>query len=407
MKKKNPLQKILSGTRKSFSDLQHTMSDLKRQHEQKFAHETNGSVSARPGFPKSNIKEGNRVVVEISAGTVARATAVVLLLLLLLYFLYQISGILVLLFVSFLFAAALDPVVDFLQKRKFPRSLSVLLIYIVIFYVLGVSLSSLIPLIAKQVTDIGSSVAVFVQNLTSDSHQTSALAKQFKPIFDQLYQAIDIKTAAEQIQNALQVLGTQLLNISLNISLGLINLVLILVLTFFMTVEERALHDFFLSIFPSRYGNYISTRMEAVKEKIGNWLRGQLLLSLAAGVLTYIGLLVLNVDYALTLSVIAGILMVIPVMGRIFAWVFALPVVLNQSPLLALWVSIYYFILFQVENNFLVPYIMNKVVGLSPIIIIFAMLVGQQYLGILGLVISIPIATSAAIFVKDYMEKTK
>ena len=61
----------------------------------------------------------------------------------------------------------------------------------------------------------------------------------------------------------------------------------------------------------------------------------------------------------------------------------------------------------QVENNILVPYIMNKAVGLSPIIIIFAMLVGAQYLGILGLVISIPIATTAAIFVKDYMEKAK
>ena len=92
---------------------------------------------------------------------------------------------------------------------------------------------------------------------------------------------------------------------------------------------------------------------------------------------------------------------------RFFALLFTLPVVINQAPLLALWVSIYYLILQQVEINVLVPYIMNKAVGLSPIIIIFVMLVGSQYLGILGLVISIPIATSVAIFVKDYMEKAK
>jgi len=404
MKKKNPLQKILSGTRKSFSEFQNKMSYFKRKHDHKFDNGSGTVAMSRSSVaPKSPHKHVNRLVIEVSAGTVAKSTAVVLLLVLLLYFLYQINAILVLLFVSFLFAAALDPVVDFLHRRKIPRSLGVLLIYVVIFYVLGVSLSSLIPLMAKQVTDIGTSVALFVQNLTSDTAQTSPFAKQFKPIFDQLYQAIDIQTAAAQVQSALQVLATQLLNISF----GLINLVLILVLTFFMTVEERALHDFFLSLFPSRYGNYISTRMEAVKEKIGHWLRGQLLLSVVAGVLTYVGLLILNVDYALTLSVIAGILMVIPVLGRVFAWLFTLPVVLNQSPLLALWVSIYYFILLQVENNLLVPYIMNKAVGLSPIIIIFAMLVGQQYLGILGLVISIPIATSVAIFVKDYMEKAK
>lgn len=405
MKKKNPLQKILTGTRKSFSEFQHTIDNLRKHHDEKYHPEParGGAASHAAEIPKSRLKEMNKLVLEVSAGTVAKSTAIVLLLLLLLYFLYQINGVLVLLFVSFLFAAALDPVVDFLQKRKIPRGIGVLLIYFLIFYILGVSLSSLVPLMAKQVVDIGKSVVDFVQNLTSHPEQASPLAKQFKPIFDQIYQAIDIKTAAEQLQTALQVLGGQLLNISV----GLMNLVLVLVLTFFMTVEERALNDFFLSLFPSRYGNYISTRMEAIKEKIGHWLRGQLLLSLVAGVLTYIGLLVLNVDYALTLSVIAGIMMVIPMLGRVFAWLFTLPVVFNHSPLLALWVSIYYFVLFQIENNFLVPYIMNKAVGLSPIIIIFAMLVGSQYLGILGLVISIPIATSLAIFVKDYMEKAK
>ena len=395
LKKKSSLQKILTGTRQRFSDFQVKMNDLKQQREERF--NSGGAI------PKSALKDMHKIVLEVSAGTVAKSAAVVLLLLLLVYFLYQISGILILLFVSFLLAAALDPIVDFMQAHKIPRSLGVLIIYVAFFCVLGFSLSSIIPIVAKQVIEIGKAVASFVQNLTSNAEPSSVLAQQFKPLFDQLYHAIDLKTAAGQIQSALQVLATQLLNISF----GLMNLLLVLVLTFFMNVEERALHDFFLSMFPSRYGDYISTRMEAVREKIGAWLRGQLLLSLVGGVLTYVGLLILNVDYALTLSVIAGILMVIPVFGRFFALLFTLPVVINQAPLLALWVSIYYLILQQVEINVLVPYIMNKAVGLSPIIIIFVMLVGSQYLGILGLVISIPIATSVAIFVKDYMEKAK
>src|SRR5204862_325119 len=132
---------------------------------------------------------------------------------------------------------------------------------------------------AKQVIEIGSAVATFLQNLTSNSSQTPAYLQQFKPLLDQVFQAVDLKSAAGQIQSALQVLATQLLNVSL----GLMNVLLVLALTFFMNVEERALHDFFLSMFPSRYGDYISTRMEAVKEKIGAWLRGQLLLSLVGG----------------------------------------------------------------------------------------------------------------------------
>ena len=341
--------------------------------------------------------------IEISTGSVAKATAIVLLLLLLFYFLYQISGILILFFISFLFSAALDPLIDFLHERKIPRSFGVLIVYCAIFLIVGFLIASLVPLIAKQVMDISRGVGEFVQNLTSGKNLVFAFPKAFQPYLDQLYQSVDLKTAALQIQSALQVLGIQLLNISF----GLVNAVLVLVLTFFMTVEEKALQDFFLSLFPSRYGQYISTRMEAAKEKIGYWIRGQFLFSLIAGILSYIGLLILGVEYALTLSLIAAITMVIPVFGRVFAWIFTLPVVLNASPWVTLWVTLLYFILMQVENNILVPYIMNKAVGLSPIIIIFAMLVGAQYLGILGLVISIPIATTAAIFVKDYMEKAK
>lgn len=395
MKKKNTLWNILNGTRKSLSDFQEKVGDLKKHREQNYA---DAGV-----LPKSATSEQQKAVIEVSASTIARATTVVLLLLILCYFLYQIIGILVLLFVSFLFAAALDPMVDFLQERKIPRGLGVLLIYLVVFIVVGLLISSLVPLIAQQVIDIGQAVGDFVRNLTNGKLSTTPFAQQLKPYFDQIYQAIDLKTAASQIQSALQVLATQLVNISF----GLMNVLLVLILTFFMTVEEKALQNFFLSLFPSRYGKYISTRLEAAKVKIGYWLRGQLLLSLAAGILSYIGLLILNVDYAVTLSVIAALMMVVPVMGRVFAWIFTMPVVLNQSPLLALWVTIYYLILQQVENNVLVPYIMNKAVGLSPIIIIFAMLVGFQYLGILGLVISIPIATTVAIFVKDYLEKTK
>lgn len=347
--------------------------------------------------------KSSKVQIEVAAITIAKATAVVLLLLLLAYFLYQISGILVLFFVSFLFAASLDPLVDFLHKRKIPRGIGVLLIYFVVFLVVGLLISSLVPLIAKQIFDISRIIGSSVQNLTLDKDSNLPWASQLKPYIDQLYQAVDVKTAATQIQNALQLLGIQLLNISF----GLMNIILVLILTFFMTVEEKALQQFYLSLFPSRYGQYISTKMEAVKEKIGYWLRGQFLLSVVTGILTYLGLLILGVEYALTLSVVAGILMVIPVVGRVFAWILALPIVFGQSALLAFWVTIFYFVLQQIENNILAPYIMNKAVGLSPVIIIFAMLVGAQYLGILGLVISIPIATTVAIFVKDYVEKAK
>lgn len=388
----NIFKKIFDNTRKQISQLQKKMSDLK----------ASGSEFINERSSHKTHKAEEKVIVEISPTSMAKSTAVVLLLMVFFYFLYQINGILILFFLAFVFSAALHPMVSYLQHKKIPRSIGVFLIYLLVFVVFGILISHLVPLIATQVVDMAHTVGKFVQDLGS-GNVNFPFSEQLRPYIVQLYQTVDLQAAASQIQTALQVIGSQLLNISF----GLINVLLVLILTFFMTVEEKSMEKFYLSLFPSRYGVYISTRLEAVKEKIGFWVRGQLLLCIAGTVLSYIGLLILNVQYALTLSVIAGVLMVIPVVGRVFAWALAMPIVLNQSPVLALWVSIYYFILQQIEVNVLAPFIMNKAIGLSPIIIIFAMLVGAQYLGILGLVISIPLATIIAIFVKDYLEKSK
>lgn len=391
----NIFKKTFDNTKKQLAQLQKKMGRLKANSAEE------GARSLKDSLPKTH-KGEEKVVVEISPASMAKSTAVVLLLIILFYFLYQINGILILFFLAFVFSAALHPMVSYLQHRKVPRSIGVFLIYFLVFLIFGILISHLVPLIATQVVDMAHAVGQFVQDLGS-GNANFPFSEQLKPYISQLYQTVDLKEAASQIQAALQVIGSQLLNISF----GLINVLLVLILTFFMTVEEKSMEKFYLSLFPARYGVYISTRLEAVKEKIGFWVRGQLLLCIAGAILTYIGLLILNVQYALTLSVIAGVLMVIPVVGRVFAWALAMPIVLNQSPVLALWVSIYYFILQQIEVNILSPFIMNKAIGLSPIIIIFAMLVGAQYLGILGLIISIPLATIIAIFVKDYLEKSK
>jgi predicted PurR-regulated permease PerM len=168
-----------------------------------------------------------------------------------------------------------------------------------------------------------------------------------------------------------------------------------------MTVDELALEKFSVSLFPDRYSIYISKRLEMIKTKIGQWIRGQILVSLVAAIITFIGLAIAGVEFSLLISVITGICMIIPVFGRVVAAVLALPIVLNQSPALALFLVIYYFAVSQIENNILVPLLMNKAVGLSPLIIIFALMVGFQFMGVLGLVLAIPVATIISIFAKD------
>lgn len=341
----------------------------------------------------------DNIVVELSGASVAKSTAIVLLIIILFYFIKDISWILLMVFIAFLLAAAMDPIVDKMKAVRVPRSLSVLVIYFILIFLVSIFATKIVTLVAMQVAEIAQNIGQYITNLTSGGN--TPFAKELQPYLDQFYKTLDLQAATSQIKDALQLIASQLLSISI----GLMNLLLVLLLAFFMTVEEQSIEAFYSSLIPAKYTQYVSTRISAVKDQVGYWLRGQMLVCIIAGVITYIGLVILGVNYALTLSVIAGISLIIPGIGRVFAWAIAFPIVFNQSPLLSLWFSIFYAVLQQIENNVIGPYIMNRAVGLSPLIVMIAMMVGGQYLGILGLILAIPVATTVAIFVKDYVAR--
>ena len=388
-------KKKSNGVKNWFKDVKKTMVKIKNNKKNSFL------TAEVPHLRKR--EEGQRMIVDITPMSVVQGAMVVMLTILLFYFLYDISSILLIFFISFLFAAALDPLVDKLEGSKVPRPLSMLLIYIVLFFFVGFFVTSVVTLMAEQVIAIAQTVGEYVSNGGAANLADLPFGDQLQPYLEQFTDTVDLQTAAAQLQNAFLLVQNQLVSISV----GLFNLLIVLVLAFFMVVEERSIDEFFQSIFPSRYGQYVSTRMAAVKDQVGLWLRGQLMVSVIAGVASYIGLAILGVDYALTLSFIAGLGMVVPVVGRFFAWIVTFPIVFNQSPTLALWMSIYYLIIQQFENNLIVPYVMNKAVGLNPIVIIFLLMVGGQYLGILGFVLAIPVGTMLAIFFRDFTQKEK
>jgi predicted PurR-regulated permease PerM len=338
----------------------------------------------------------NKMALEISPMSVFKSTLTVLMVLLATYLLYSIGNTLLLFFIAFFIASALDPLIDFLQAHRIPRAIGVLLVYIVIFVLVALFFVHLLPLIAEQLISLAGAINDFILKVSQSPTLNLPFGNQIKPYLDELYKAIDIKVVAVQLKDSLQLVSSQLLNLGGNlwsiimqVSNGLFNFILLIILVFFMTVDEQALENFCISIFPEKYSPYITKRLQMTKVKIGDWIRGQVMVSLVA------------VQFSLLIAVITGICMIVPVFGRVVACVLVLPIVLNQSPGHALFIIIYYFLISQVENNIMVPLLMNKAVGLSPILIIFALLIGFQFLGVLGLILAIPIATILSIFAKD------
>jgi predicted PurR-regulated permease PerM len=142
-----------------------------------------------------------------------------------------------------------------------------------------------------------------------------------------------------------------------------------------------------------------------VQRKMGLWLRGQLILCLIIFALTYLGLSILGVKYALILALIAGLTEFIPYLGPFLGGVPAVFLAFTQSPTLAIFVAILYIIVQQIENNFLTPKIMEKAVGLNPIVSIAAIMVGFSIGGVIGALLSIPVATAAVVVIQDLLHK--
>jgi predicted PurR-regulated permease PerM len=356
-----------------------------------------------------------KLLVEFSMASVAKSTLVIIGLLVLAWFLFEIRQILILLFVSLFLAAALDGMVDSLEEKKIPRAVSIIGIYLIFLLVMVVFISTLIPLIASQTLELALRVRDIVTNLAQGEQIWSLpYTAKLQELVGEFLQSADQETIIANLQGGLEQLGNQLQGIAGNtfaaikiVFNGALNAVMVMFLTFFMVVDEKGIDAFLLSLFPSRHARYIIAKSEAVKEKVGYWLRGQLKLMLAMAVLTYVVLSVLGVEYALTLAMIAGITELLPVIGPVIAAIPALLIGLNVSLMFALWILIAYIIIQQIEGNVLVPLIMNKAVGLSPLIIIIAMLIGYQFMGILGIMISVPLATAVSIFIKDYTARAK
>ncbi len=333
------------------------------------------------------------VNINISSSTIIKIIAIFVLL----YFLYLVGDILILFFVSLVFASALNPWVDWLKKKKIPRSLSVLFLYFVVFAILGMALYLIIPVIMKEINDLSSNFPRYFESLYSKFSDLRDYSLKYGAA-DKFQGSLDL------LSNYLQTTASGIFFTVTNIFGGIVSFILILVLTFYMVVEESAMKKLVWSVAPEKHQSYIMQLVNRVQIKMGYWLRGQLILGLVLAIATYIGLLILGVNYALILAILVGLFSFIPYMGAVFGSLPAVFIAFTQAPLLAVFVIILFYIIQFIEGNFLYPKIMEKAVGLNPIISILAMLAGFKLAGVIGAILSIPVATALAVFIKDIFD---
>ncbi len=186
---------------------------------------------------------------------------------------------------------------------------------------------------------------------------------------------------------------------------GFISFIVVLVVSFYLSLSRSALDDFLRSILPPQFEAYIHGVWLRAQKKMGRWLQAQILLSFIMALIVGLGLWILGVKYAFLVAVVVGVLEIVPYVGPIVAGGLATLLALSQSATLGLWTLVFFIVAQQLEGHILVPLLIKKLVGLNPVAVILAILVGAKLGGILGILLAVPIAAVIDEFFDDLAKR--
>jgi predicted PurR-regulated permease PerM len=314
--------------------------------------------------------------------------------------LYYIRDIVLVTLSAIVIASAVEPATNWCMRRHIRRLPAVIGIYAILALLLTLFFLFFIPSLLTE-------ALTYLNNLP----ETISLSDIWSP-FSSFWGDVDPVAITERTfsisdflntsKYALSGTGAGAFRTASLIFGGALSFVLMIVLSFYLAVQEDGVANFLRIVSPVKHHNYLVDLWKRSQKKIGYWMQGQLLLGLIVGVLVYLGLMVLGVTHALLLASIAALFELIPIFGPILA---AVPAVLiglvDGGATHGLLIAGLYLIIHQFENHLLYPLVVRKIVGISPMVVILALVIGAKLAGFLGALLAVPIASAFMEWVDD------
>jgi len=329
--------------------------------------------------------------VSVSTWTIAK----VLIMLVVIGLLWALRDVVAMLFVALLLSALIDPFADWFARHRIPRALAVIIVYAFLLAITASVIILLVPPLLAQVQQLVSNFSSIFTGLANSFSRFQDLTVQYG--FGNNFQS-GLQAIEEGVSNSFSGIFSTVTGFFGSLAA----FVIVMVLTFYMVVEEDSARRFFKNLAPVEYQPFLVSLFNKMQKRIGYWLRGQLVLGVVVGLAVYLGLLILGVPYALLLGLIAGLLEIIPYAGPLLSAVPILIIAFSVSPLKGLAALLLVIAVQQIENNLLVPKIMQKAIGLNPVVSIVAMLVGVKFGGLVGALLAIPFATVISVAIEEF-----
>lgn len=299
----------------------------------------------------------------------------------------DLRAIIVSIFLAYIIMAAVLPAVDYLREKRLPKVFAVLIPYLAIIVAIFLLILPLVPFVAEQIQSLINSFPRFIDM----SAETFGIT-------------IDPGQLRGYINSEINNLGKSALNVTTQVFGGLFSVITVFVVSFYLLMYNDSYKRFMASLFHKNDREYVQTTLNHINDKLGAWMRGQILLSIIIGLLSWIGLTILGLPYALPLALLAGLLEVVPTVGPILSSIPAIIIALTVSPTMALTVTVLYILIQTLENQLLVPKVMQKAVGLNPVVVILSIMIGTKLMGIAGALLAIPFV-SLMIVIFNSVEK--
>lgn len=339
--------------------------------------------------------------VHISAGTIAK----VILVILLFFVAYALRDIILVVITAVVIASSIEPAVKWFRRWKITRIPAVLIVYVgIALFLASIFYFMFLPLLSETsifLSDLPKYVGTI--SLWNPLPDIGSSAPSIVSNFSSTFSLSNIIT---HVNEAIAGFSGGFVSTLSTIFGGLLGLVLIVVLSFYLAVQENGITLFLKTITPLRHRKYVINLWNRAELKIALWMQGQIVLGVVIAVLVFLGLTILGVRHALLLAVLSGTFEIIPVFGPIL---FAIPGIaiafVDSGFTLALVVTGFYIIVQQFENHLIYPLVVRKVVGVSPIIVILALIIGAKLAGFLGIILSVPLATILVEFLNDLQKE--
>lgn len=313
---------------------------------------------------------------------------------------YVVRDVLVALLFAVIIASAIEPAIVWLKERRIPRIFGVLVVYCAIAAIVFFGVYLVFPVVFDEIRTISFSYPAIQDRVLSGFDRaegipfTSLLQQNLEEFFSVPSQYLS-RVSASVVDFGAAVFG------------GVFGMVVAVVFSFYLALQERGIEGFLRLIVPLEQEPYVIDLWGRAQKKLGRWVRAQVLLGAIVGVFIFFGLTLLGVEHALFFAILAALLEVIPVAGPILAAVPAVAATFFVSPILAVFTVLLYVAVQQVESHVIVPVVMRQAVGLSPLIVVLALLIGAKIGGIAGILLAVPITAVVAEVLNDWDKKKR